>query len=362
VIAVNLSRKIHHLMKLGAIGFQIVKSKVLRKRIPIVVSIHVTNKCNLRCKYCYSNLEDRFSKNLPDFTTLDLKRYIREMRRLGTRWIVFLGGEPLLRKDIGELIHFVNQEGMLCELVTNGTLIDRNIEQIKDVDLLCISIDGNVDTNDIARGNGSYERALNGLIIATKYGIKTRIHAVLSKTNANERTLIHLSKLSATFRTTFGFSTPIVPVKTVQGGTPEYLLTRKQHVNFVDLIKKYKANRKPIYNSNSALNASISRTISLNLTRRKEPSAKIKSGTRMCFAGRRYCYVDSEGFVYPCIESGVTSGLNIRDVGFQQSFEHLKNHRCQGCNHVQHFEANDILDFKPTGILLGIKTILRDSR
>jgi MoaA/NifB/PqqE/SkfB family radical SAM enzyme len=159
VIDVSFSPKIHHLMKLAAIGIQILKSKVFRKRIPIVVSIHVTNKCNLRCTYCYANVGGRFNKNCEDFSTAELKRYITETKALGTRWIIFLGGEPLLRPDIGDLISHVNHQGMLCELVTNGTLIDENIEKIKDVDLLCISIDGDMGSNDELRGNGSYKRA-----------------------------------------------------------------------------------------------------------------------------------------------------------------------------------------------------------
>ncbi len=351
----------HHLVKLAAIGIQILKSKAFRKRIPIVVSIHVTNRCNLRCTYCYANIGGRFNKNCDDFTTAELKRYITEMKALGTRWIIFLGGEPLLRPDIGELINHVNNQGMLCELVTNGTLIDENIEKIKDVDLLCISIDGNESSNDITRGNGSYKRSLKGLVTATENGIKTRIHAVFTKFNTNPEDLAHLASLATRYKTTFGFSDPITTDQD-PGEQREYLASRSELTAFIQLVRQSRSNGKPVYNSLAALDFLNAEPTSYMLSRDRTSPRGNPCKKKACYAGDRFCYVDSEGFVYPCIESGVKSGLNIREAGFKKAFEHVNNVRCNGCNHIQYFEANDILDLRPTGLLLGIKTLLRGSK
>jgi MoaA/NifB/PqqE/SkfB family radical SAM enzyme len=361
VIDVNLPRKKHHLVKLAAIGIQILKSKVFRQRIPIVVSIHVTNKCNLRCTYCYANIGGRFNKNCDDFTTAELKRYITEMKALGTRWIIFLGGEPLLRPDIGELISHVNHQGMLCELVTNGTLIDENIEKIKDVDLLCISIDGDMGSNDELRGNGSYKRALKGLATATERGIKTRIHAVFTRYNINLQDLAHLASLAARFNTTFGFSHPITTNQDTKEQR-EYLADGHELISFIQLVKQFRSNGKPVYNSLAALDFSSGNPAGCSLSRDRASPRGHQVRKKACYAGDRFCYVDSEGFVYPCIESGIKSGLNIREAGFKKAFEHLISIPCNGCNHIQYFEANDILDLKPTGIVLGIKTLLRGSK
>ncbi|MEX2682657.1 MAG: radical SAM/SPASM domain-containing protein [Candidatus Sigynarchaeota archaeon] len=356
----SFSRKKHHLMKLAAIGIQILKSKVFRKRIPIVVSIHVTNKCNMRCTYCYANVGDRFDKNCEDFTTAELKRYITEMKALGTRWIIFLGGEPLLRPDIGELIDHVNNQGMLCELVTNGTLIDENIDKIKGVDLLCISIDGTEGSNDSVRGNGSYKRALQGLITATKAGIKTRIHAVFTRFNTNPEDLAHLASLATRYKTTFGFSNPITTGQDLSL-QHKYMANKQELVAFLKQVIVSRSDGKPVYNSLAALE--FARRISSgHMLSRSCTSQGHSHEKKRCFAGDRFCYIDSEGFVYPCIESGVKTGLNIRKVGFKQAFEYLANIGCDGCDHIQYFEANDILDLKFAGILLGIKILLCDLR
>jgi MoaA/NifB/PqqE/SkfB family radical SAM enzyme len=360
VINVSSSRKLHHLVKLAAIGSQILKAKVFRQRIPIVVSIHVTNKCNLRCKYCYSNIGGRFNTPPEDFSTAELKAYFTEMKRLGTRWIVFLGGEPMLRKDLGELIHHVNNLGMLSELVTNGTLIEEYIEQIKDVDLLCISLDGDSASNDAVRGNGSFKRALKGLEIATSRGIKTRVHAVFTRFNTNDHDLNTLSEIAARFKTTFGFSSPItINQDTLETG--EYLVDAATLSSFIRLIKQYKTNGKPVYNSHVALDFIGTNPPSMVLIRGRANSPNPRLKRKACFAGDRFCYVDSEGFVYPCIESGVKTGLNIREVGFKNAFDHLKNIPCKSCNHIQYFEANDILGMKWTGFVLGMKTLVRGS-
>ncbi|NMC08386.1 MAG: radical SAM protein, partial [Candidatus Lokiarchaeota archaeon] len=332
----SFSRKVHHLVMLAAIGTQIVKAKLLMRRIPIVVSIHVTNKCNLRCKYCYANVDGRFDAPKEEFSTADLKRYITEMQRLGTRWIVLLGGEPLLRKDIKEIIRHVKRSGMLCELVTNGTLIETNIQEIEDVDLLCISIDGDMESNDAARGNGSFTRALKGLEVATKHVINTRIHAVFTRYNVNARDLRCLASLAARFKTTFGFSNPITP----HGDGREqsnYIVNANELKPFLQLVKRYKLKNMPVYNSIAALNFASSDPPK-NLSKRRQTMQRdlvFKHTT--CHAGDRFCYVDSEGFVYPCIECGVKAGLNIKEVGFKKAFDYLPAVKCHGCNHIQYF-------------------------
>lgn len=358
VINVSLSHMLHHLVKLANIGCQILKAKVLHKRIPIVVSIHVTNKCNLRCKYCYSNFDGRFDTPPEDFSTTELKTYLAEMKRLGTRWIIFLGGEPMLRKDIGILIRHVNNLGMLSELVTNGILIEEHIDKIKDVDLLCISLDGGMVSNDAVRGKGSFKKVLKGLEVATSYGIKTRIHAVITRFNANHHDLNVLAEIAARFKTSFGFSNPITTDQAAlkQG---EYQVNGSDLHSFIDHVKHYKANGKPVYNSRAALDFASAKPRRFLLARGRFHETRSTVIKKKCFAGDRFCYVDSEGGVYPCIETGIKTGLNIREVGFKKAFDHLLTIPCTSCNHIQYFEANDILDMNWAGLRLGLNTLRR---
>ena len=78
-----------------------------------------------------------------------------------------LGGEPFMRGDIEEILSYAVQKGFFVSLTTNGTLISqRRAERIAliPVDRLHFnfSLDGNQQSNDFVRGEGNYERAIEG--------------------------------------------------------------------------------------------------------------------------------------------------------------------------------------------------------
>lgn len=87
------------------------------------VTFLLTNRCNLRCRHCFSNsgcsLERELGKE-------DKVRVIEKLIKLGTKRLVFSGGEPFLDKDLGFYIKLANIVGKLkTSLLTNGVLLDR---------------------------------------------------------------------------------------------------------------------------------------------------------------------------------------------------------------------------------------------
>ena len=158
----------------------LVKAKVTGKRIPVRVNFLVTKFCNLSCFYCYA--EDILNKkDVQEFSFEDLKNIVDQIYESGCRWINILGGEPLLRDDIEELIDYMKQKGILVEMTTNGYFIKKRISALKKIDHLAISLDGNKESNDRARGDDSVEKIVKGVECAVQNGIKVRIHATLSK-------------------------------------------------------------------------------------------------------------------------------------------------------------------------------------
>ena len=69
---------------------------------PTFVTVAVTYRCQIRCEHCYSNSPDRPPDE--DLTTEELKSVIQQVKDLGAMAVHFSGGEPLLRKDIFELV------------------------------------------------------------------------------------------------------------------------------------------------------------------------------------------------------------------------------------------------------------------
>ena len=74
-------------------------------------------------------------------------------------------------------------------MTTNGYFVKKRIEALKKVDHLCISLDGNKESNDKSRGEGSFEKIIEGIKCATENGIAVRVHATLSKITNNEESL-----------------------------------------------------------------------------------------------------------------------------------------------------------------------------
>ena len=69
---------------------------------PMGLLAELTHRCSLRCPYCSNPLElDRRSREL---STSEWKRLIDEAAALGVLHIYFSGGEPMLRRDIAELV------------------------------------------------------------------------------------------------------------------------------------------------------------------------------------------------------------------------------------------------------------------
>jgi len=127
--------------------------KILKNRDTSVtidtVYFHATQRCNLRCTYCY-NMENL---NKPDqLTTEECKNTIYELSQIGTKHIDFTGGEILLRKDIIELCKYTKSLGMTCDILSNGMLLNKKLELLDYVDHFVISLDTLKDENNLRLG------------------------------------------------------------------------------------------------------------------------------------------------------------------------------------------------------------------
>ena len=105
---------------------------------PFYASYKITNKCNMRCKFCNVWME-----KTPE---LDTEGVFKVLDNLGNSSITLLsleGGEPLSRKDLGEILRYARTKPFYLFFTTNGLLLDRSPmkEYGKYIDYLHISID-----------------------------------------------------------------------------------------------------------------------------------------------------------------------------------------------------------------------------
>jgi 12,18-didecarboxysiroheme deacetylase len=154
---------------------------------PVVVW-NVTRRCNLKCVHCYSNSQNvQYSDELD---TDEGKRLISDLASFGCPVILFSGGEPLMRKDLPELIQFAVDKGMRAVISTNGTLITEEKARIfskTGLSYVGVSIDGTRETHDRFRGvSGAYDASLRGIRNCQEAGIKVGLRFTMTKGNYSE--------------------------------------------------------------------------------------------------------------------------------------------------------------------------------
>jgi Fe-coproporphyrin III synthase len=141
---------------------------------PLVVW-NTTNRCNLSCKHCYLNAEDR--DYAEELTNAEARAFIADIAEMQCPVLLFSGGEPLLRKDLFELIAYSKSLGLRPVLSSNGTLITPEVAQkLAEAGLqyVGVSIDGLEETHDRFRGRkGAFREAIQGLKNAQAAGLKT---------------------------------------------------------------------------------------------------------------------------------------------------------------------------------------------
>jgi len=130
---------------------------------PIEVLLTLTNRCNLRCTMC--NFYKFETKPSDELTTEQFNSIVSQVADLKVGTIVFSGGEPFLRDDLFEIIHFATKCGIAnTVLLTNGTIINEEIiRKINESGLkaICISIDGLEEAHDSIRGKGTFRKSIH---------------------------------------------------------------------------------------------------------------------------------------------------------------------------------------------------------
>lgn len=148
---------------------------------PIMVIWAVTSKCNLNCTHCYQ------PKTQKDLSTPDMKRIIDKIAEMGTNIIALSGGEPLLRKDIFDLISYIHDKGLLVYLASNGSLIDEETAmKLKNIglDYIQISLDGSKKTHEkIRNAEGLWEKTIDGVRKSIAANIYTSIGTTVMRAN-----------------------------------------------------------------------------------------------------------------------------------------------------------------------------------
>jgi len=153
--------------------------------------ISITNRCNLKCIYCHREGSNSNSNN--EMTSDEISKIIKISTYFGIKYIKITGGEPLIRKDIIDIIKKIRKIPQIdnISLVTNGILLGDLAFKLKKAGLDRVNI--SLDTLDPCKfsnitqmGEELHQKILQGVIKAIKAGLKpVKINMVMLK-NINE--------------------------------------------------------------------------------------------------------------------------------------------------------------------------------
>jgi len=157
------------------------------------VQLHLTERCNLRCKHCYQSEKRPQEMSLSEITaviaeTSDMLRDWEETYNLSfTSSFNVTGGEPFLRRDLFAVLEKLKENAFDTYILTNGTLVTMDIAaalSALEVEGVQISIEGPKDIHDAIRGTGSFSASLKGIRHLLDAGIELTLNTTLSEMNA----------------------------------------------------------------------------------------------------------------------------------------------------------------------------------
>ncbi|KGC05978.1 radical SAM superfamily protein [Burkholderia multivorans] len=167
--------------------------KIEAMDFPLFVKWYITQRCNLRCTHCYLTDYQRS----PEFE--ELVPIIDYLGERGVFGIVLIGGEPVARHDLAEIVERITLRGMRSKIATNATLIDtekaRELVSAGGVQYQ-VSLESPVaEDNDAIRGSKTFARALRGIRALVDAG--AQVHLAFTLTGVNYRQLESMFELAA---------------------------------------------------------------------------------------------------------------------------------------------------------------------
>lgn len=157
-----------------------------------LIAINLTYRCNLKCAHCYMDADTLEGGSENELTTNEVKKLLSEVaERSNETMVVLTGGEPLLRRDLEELVSHGHRLGLSMVVGTNGVLLhELRVQSLKKAGALGIgiSLDSlDPEQHDSFRGcSGSWEKTLGGMEACRKFDMPFQVHFSVTEQNAAE--------------------------------------------------------------------------------------------------------------------------------------------------------------------------------
>ncbi|MCW4053410.1 MAG: radical SAM protein, partial [Candidatus Bathyarchaeota archaeon] len=211
------------------------------KKAPLyMVTWRCTRRCVGNCLYCSYTPEYAVDAEV---NTKTAYKIVDEIYYLGSPCFGISGGEPLIRKDIFDIIEYAKKTGFGVSLITSGFAFDqkRLDNLVRNEVYTAVSIDGARDSNDIIRRQGSYDKALFAMKKLSENGILDCIVTTMTKYNIKDYE--HVVKLAEEYGARMVVFHNLVPVGRAGSNMPDLAPSPEEYEwafnNIYELQVKY---------------------------------------------------------------------------------------------------------------------------
>ena len=323
------------------VGRRALKKRLERRfhgeRIPATATIAVNKACQCECNHCSAAFYNHSVKR--EMSSPELKEAVRQSVDLGITTVIFLGGEPLLRRDLEDQIAAVSKDKATVILFTNGEyLTPSKCKTLKEAGLygVFVSLDEtDAKTHDVFRARyGLFDKAVEGIGNLKKAGVLVGISSYLSperlKQNIFER-MMEWGKNLGVNEATFFDAIPSGRWLKEEG----HLLSAGDRQKIAGLVKSYR-----------------SRTAYPGLS--VQSTMTSVCGSSFCFAANTQFYLTAAGEMCPCDFTPLTIGRfpehSIRELWEKMIRTAPYNQRAKSCRMQDpEFRSRYIRPIPPAG-------------
>ncbi len=228
--------------------FEMLQNRFITHR-PIFLSHMITAACDCKCAICeYWKLGKK-----DEMTTEQVCQMLDDAREIGMTDYVIWGGEPLLRKDLPEIVAYANDLRLDSTIITNGSKLAERIDELAEYLYgLIVSIDyPEPNVHDQLRGRlGIFLKAMEGIERAKEYPhLNIFINCVVNKKNADK--LEDMAKLAQKTGVKISFET----MELIKSYNEPLALSESEIIDVALWLLQLKAKGYPIANSTAYFQA-----------------------------------------------------------------------------------------------------------
>ena len=163
-----------------------------------IIDIAYSYACNLNCQHCTAS---RFEKKGRKLTFADLRKISDDAHALGLCQFCISGGEPLIFKDLDEVIRALQPDKFHLAMSTNGLFMSQEMARhLKEIglDKVKISLDDFDEKrhDDNRNSEGAYRKAIDAMFNAKDVGLSVVIQTVVTRQNSQTDRILQMAKFA----------------------------------------------------------------------------------------------------------------------------------------------------------------------